>query len=87
MTKAIVSANSACEEVERPIKKAPKVAAVIAIGLDDDPQQHIAVDDRLFGRARLLDHDIGVALFGCQGQGRRAIGDQVQPQQLDRGQR
>ena len=52
-----------------------------------DADQHVAVDDRLLGRARRLVHDVRVALFRAQRQGRRAVGDQVQPQQLDGGQR
>ena len=52
-------------------------------GLDDDPDLHLPVDDRLCGRAGRFLHDIGVAFFDAQGQGGGAIGDQVQPQQLD----
>ena len=39
------------------------------------------------GRARLLAHDVRVAFFGAQRQRRGAVGDQVQPQQLDGRQR
>ncbi len=50
------------------------------------PQHHAAVDDRLRLGTRLLLHDIRVAFFHGQGQGGRAIGDQVEPEQLDGGQ-
>ncbi len=55
--------------------------------LDPDVQAHLPIDDRLRRRPRGLVHDVGIAALHAQRQRRSAIGDQVEPQQLNGGQR
>ncbi len=55
-------------------------------GLDTQADHHAAVDNGLRFGTRLLLHDVGVAFFNSQSQRRRAIGNEVEPQQLNGGQ-
>ena len=63
--------------------KSAEYCAGLHDGLDDDAKSHRAVDNRLGFGARLLVHDVGVALFHCQSKRGSAVSDQVEPQQLN----
>ena len=49
-----------------------------------DADRHVPVDDRLLRGSRRVLHDVGIALLQPQGEGRRAVADQIQPEKLNR---